>query len=493
MNKWFDIDKSGLAKLLERKGKQFVLFELIQNAWDERGVTKVSVRLYKKPGTREAFLQVVDDAPTGFEDLAHAFTLFAESGKKSDAEKRGRFNLGEKLVLALCSEASIVTTTGAVYFRPSGERKRSGKTTTASGSVFEAHIKMTADEVVQVSAAVKTLLAPADRITTFNGERLESRTPIERIPAKLATEIGDEEGILRRTTRETAIEVYPVRDGEEAAIYELGIPIVTTGDKYHYNILQKVPLTIDRENVPPSFLKSVRVAVLNVVCDTLAPDDFRENWAGEAIQSPDAKPETINAFLDGRFGLKRVAYDPSDPEANKIAVSEGYTVVHGASLSKQAWENVRNAEALQPAGKVTPSHKAWDGEDDPNAETFTDWIPFEKWTDGMKLIAEYAKLLGRHLMNKEVEVKYCSTTHHSGAASYGGQCLTFNKLRLGKEWFERGITIDVDSLIIHEFGHEYSGDHLSADYYKALTDLGAKLKHLALDKPALFKKFLPKS
>jgi 3-(3-hydroxy-phenyl)propionate hydroxylase len=31
-------------------------------------------------------------------DLTHAFTLFAESAKKGDAEKRGRFNLGEKLV-----------------------------------------------------------------------------------------------------------------------------------------------------------------------------------------------------------------------------------------------------------------------------------------------------------------------------------------------------------------------------------------------------------
>src|ERR1035437_3938210 len=32
---WFDVDKAGLAKLLARKGKEFVLFELVQNAWDE--------------------------------------------------------------------------------------------------------------------------------------------------------------------------------------------------------------------------------------------------------------------------------------------------------------------------------------------------------------------------------------------------------------------------------------------------------------------------
>jgi hypothetical protein len=44
--------------------------------------------------------------PGRVRDLSHAFTLFAESVKKGDAEKRGRFNLGEKLVLALCDEAT---------------------------------------------------------------------------------------------------------------------------------------------------------------------------------------------------------------------------------------------------------------------------------------------------------------------------------------------------------------------------------------------------
>jgi hypothetical protein len=45
MKNWFEVDKQGLAKILERKGKEFVLFELVQNAWDEPGVTKVNVTL----------------------------------------------------------------------------------------------------------------------------------------------------------------------------------------------------------------------------------------------------------------------------------------------------------------------------------------------------------------------------------------------------------------------------------------------------------------
>jgi hypothetical protein len=35
----FVVDKKGLAKLLERKGKSFAIVELIQNAWDEDTTT----------------------------------------------------------------------------------------------------------------------------------------------------------------------------------------------------------------------------------------------------------------------------------------------------------------------------------------------------------------------------------------------------------------------------------------------------------------------
>jgi hypothetical protein len=58
-------------------------------------------------------------------------------------------------------------------------------------------------------------------------------------------------------------------------------------------------------------------------------------------------------------------------------------------------------------------------------------------------------------------------------------------------WFEQGASEDVDALLIHEFGHEYSGDHLSSDYHEALCRLGASLKKLALEKPEALRQFLP--
>ena len=65
---------------------------------------------------------VIDDDPDGFADLRDAYTLFAESRKKANAEQRSRFNLGEKLVLALAKSAVVETTTGSVEFTENGER-----------------------------------------------------------------------------------------------------------------------------------------------------------------------------------------------------------------------------------------------------------------------------------------------------------------------------------------------------------------------------------
>src|SRR5437762_3194828 len=151
------------------------------------------------------------------------------------------------------------------------------------------------------------------------------------------------------------------------------------------------PLSLDRENVQPAFLSQVRVAVFNRMHSQLAPEDANSEWAETAVASPDCAPEAVQSYMSRRFGDRRVSYDPSDPEANKLAVSEGYTVVHGGMMSAAAWHNAKTASAILPAGKVTPSAKVWTGEDNPDAAVFRDWIPESKWTKGMREIATFAQ------------------------------------------------------------------------------------------------------
>lgn len=477
MKDWFEVDRDGLARILERKGKEFTLFELIQNAWDEPGVSKVTVSLEYR-GRNKALLVVEDDAPEGFLDLRHAFTLFADSAKKANPDQRGRFNLGEKLVLAISEEVNIHTTRGGLRFDSKG--RHNVRSAQAAGSRIECLIRMTADECEGMESHMRKLISPAGIVTTFNGEQLQPRPVVKEFKAVFRTEIADQEGYLRKADRETTVRLYDLLPGEKASIYEMGIPVVETGDKWHYDIGQKVPLTIDRENVHPRFLCQVRVAVFNRVHQSLGQEDVNSEWVEMAIASPDCAPGATESYLGKRFGEKRVSFDPSDNEANRLAASKGFTVVHGSMMSSGAWKNAKMANAILPAGQVTPGAKVWTGEENPDADTFKDWIPEARWTQGMRQVADFARLLGEKVLHRVITVKFCATPHHVAAASYRSTGeLVFNKLRLGGDWFEQGITEDVVRLIIHEFGHEYSPDHLSADYHEALCRIGARMFALA--------------
>jgi len=186
---WFDVDRAGLGKILDRKGVEFAVFELAQNCWDEPGVTRVSIALTDAEDRGYALLSVEDDAPEGFKDLRHAYTLFAESAKKANPEQRGRFNLGEKLVLSRCKWAVITTTKGTVRFDVNGRRENG--TRTEAGTTFTALIRMNKEEQAHVAAEIRKLIPQAGIVTTFNGTRLEPWTPMQELEASLPTEIED--------------------------------------------------------------------------------------------------------------------------------------------------------------------------------------------------------------------------------------------------------------------------------------------------------------
>src|SRR6202166_2661388 len=159
-DQWFSVDKAGLSKQAEELSKGRLVGELIQNALDEAGVTQIAVTLALVPGRPLADLTVEDDSPEGFKDLSHAYTLFANSYKRDNPEQRGQFNFGEKMVLAICEDASISTTTGTVIFGPTEGRIEKPRQKRDRGSVFQGRIKLTRDEFAEVADYLRSLLLP---------------------------------------------------------------------------------------------------------------------------------------------------------------------------------------------------------------------------------------------------------------------------------------------------------------------------------------------
>lgn len=470
---WFAVDKEGLAALLERKGKAHLIYELVQNAWDEEGVRNVTVSLTACDGRRGRSLLVVeDDAPEGFADLTHAFTLFAPSKKKSDATKRGRWNLGEKLILAMVDEAEITSTSGGYRFSPEG--RSSIRSRRPAGSQFAATVRMTAAEREEAIEALFTLLPPPGVRTTVNGVPIPEREPETEFTASLRTEVADEDGVLRPTRRQTTVRLHRPLPGESPHLYEMGIAVVelTDGMPWHVDVQQKIPLDFERTNVTPAYAKDLRVAVLNAAADRITPEDAVTVWVKDAAADSRASDQAIQKVIHERWGDKVVSYDPSDPEANAEAVIQGYTVVSGGSLSKAEWEQVRRSGAIKPAGQVTPSNSTVR-----TSEDGTPPIERADWTAGMEHVADYASRLAQALLGRSIAVDI-HRSMQGFAAAYSPGHLMFNLQRLGHAWFNQPDQAKVDALLIHEFAHERVSNHLSEDFHEEVCRLGAELRNV---------------
>jgi hypothetical protein len=475
---WLNVDITGLRKLLARRGKQFVLYELIQNAWDAN-CSLVSISLSRPQGGK-ARLVVTDDSPEGFRDLTHAFTLFAESDKKGSAMKRGAFNAGDKFVLAFCEEASIISTTGGILFDKKGRRFTQKRR--HQGSEFAGVLKLTVPEWEQIARAARRLIPPIE--TLFNGEVITERKPLHQFDCILPTVVADGAGSLCRRSRKTEVGVYEPLPGETPSLYEMGLPVVETGDKWHVDIQQRVPLNLERDNVNPSYLQAVRVAVLNEMADRLNANDTASTWVRQASGDERVQADAFDRVIGMRFGEKRVTYDPSDSEANLIATSKGYTVISSASLTSQEWENVRRFESSLPAGRVTPSPR-----------------PFSPAGTPLRLLADkdkdaaiiqfegFSQRLGQELIGLPVAVAFADDSDWGFRGCYGDARLTVNVYALGREWFRGGAAELLEKWIpflIHEFAHYRVRGHLSEDYHVECCRLAGVLARRMHETPTTF-------
>ncbi len=259
-------------------------------------------------------------------------------------------------MLAVCEDASIATTKGTVLFDQEQGRTEKPRQKRDRGSVFQGKMRMTRDEYAQVSNYLSSIILTENIVVTFNGQQLQPRKPIRTFEASLDTQIADEQGVMRPTTRKTQVSLYEMLEGEVPALYEMGLPIVEMNDKWHVSIAQKVPLNRDRNNVRPAYLQAVRVAVLNAAYDLLATkDDATAGWCKLAGADERCSDEAIKHLITLRFGDKVAGPDPSDTEAMKRFQSTGGTIVVG--LSKGEWANVKRAGAVQPAREDLPHGK----------------------------------------------------------------------------------------------------------------------------------------
>lgn len=479
-NAWIIVDRDGLRqvneRLVERRGFGMIGGELYQNVMDTTA-TECKFTIEKVPGKPRITIECEDNGP-GFTDLTHAWTMYAPSEKKGDPTKAGRFNIGEKIVLSFAASAQIHTTSGTVIFDDSGmkpypRRKRE------NGTVFWAELKCKQEYFEQLIEYMHRIIVRPGLTLTVNGEEIPHREPLDVLEYQLPTEIGDE---LRRTVRNTEVQIYEPSGDEVAMLYELGIPVVETEDKWHVSVQQKVPLNTERTNVTPSYLRQVRVAVFNHMHRQIEEEDTTSTWVNEAASDPKCDPEAATTFMHKKYGENSVASDPSNPEADGKAMANGWTVIPSRGLTSGQRDNLKASGSLLSSSKQFPTHM--------NGGPFADDVKQVTANDDMKLIEEYAKGLAQRLLNISLTVEFVHSVQWNAVAGYATGHLSFNVFRLGKRWFAKGATKTVDELIIHELAHDFASNHLSEDYHEGICTLAARLKVAALEEPEWFRKFM---
>lgn len=278
----FEIDYEGWRASNTRRPQYELVREIVSNALDADGVTKVTVEVMGP------YVCVEDDAPGGVKDLDKLLTLFTSTSSKDDS-KRGRKGRGVKEFISATHICTVETVGCKIEF---GE----GRTVTpssdrASGTKIYGYMDMVdADIIGSATGTVTTLrslIVPPGVILTVNGEVVPSRTPRVTLNGNVTCDDS--------TRHDIQIELHALdatgTERNDGYIYELGIPITHIyGLPVDINCLGKIALGDMRNSISKAVLSDILGAVA-----AAAPEQL--------ITSPDQvdrmSTDIVSAIVDG--------------------------------------------------------------------------------------------------------------------------------------------------------------------------------------------------
>lgn len=465
MKPWLAVDVKGFGQMMGDKKKTFVVNELAQDAFDE-DITCCKVDIHWNNGKVQ--IAVEDDSPEGFKHIEHAYTLFADTYKRRDPTKRGRFNMGDKNVLAICVNygAEISTTTGTIEFHPKKGRIDHWSKKRERGSIFKGTFRATKNEYQELLDHAKKLLPPQDITYIVNGEIVPPKPVFKSFPCTLET-VMLENDVMKNVRRETTVNL--IQSDGQSYIYEMGIPIMQTDCFWHIDVQQKIPLTLDRESVRHSYLRSLYAEVVNNTYLDIPGEEVTAFWVRTGTIDERITKEAMDVLLKRRYGERFLVKTPGDLNANDEAISMGYHLIHGHEMSKKEWDKIREFNLIKSTTDLFGADKVPGKLLKPTAE--------------QQSFADFVKRVAKKCMGINITIRFVDSIA-STSADYGGKTLTFNVQRLPKDFFD-GIKEDNLDLMIHELGHE-AGHHTEQAYHNLITELGAKLTILALREPSFF-------
>ncbi len=355
----FDVDVKGLAELEGGKPPHRLAFEPVANVFDEyrgygegnkRKPTYCAVTLKYSSNPRGVWLTVTDDGG-GFENESDIWTFFGSTAKRDTAGVSGRFNAGDKQLLALAREATVATGATTVRFADGSRDITRHRSRVTDGTVIRALMPWTQVDLGTVRSALEKVIPPAFLLYSIDGAAT-SRPPTQCFENATLPTVAMIDGVLKPTTRKARVDVL---ESAEPMLYELGIPVCSLADvgfPWSLDVQQKIPVPMSRDMVETAYLYRLIGSVLEQAAldghQLLTEEQQGAGFCREALDWV-REPEALEATVKALYGEHAVRQS-SDPIANAQAAASGATIISGRWFSP-------NTRKRLDAGGVMPTSK----------------------------------------------------------------------------------------------------------------------------------------
>ena len=464
----FSVSADGLRQLNAGRAPWSLVKELVQNAWDEAPNATMCDVTITPESEKTTVITVTDDGP-GFADITHAWTLMADTPKRTDPAKRGRFNLGEKEIIAVAESAEIETVGTTIRFPLEGGRETKPNRR-SRGTRITLTMPWTPEQAEEIQQQLHRF-RPTDCSLTVDGKTVPRRKPLASRTATLRTVLQRGPGQpITDTRRKTTVDVLERAAKASAWIYEMGIPIQATTLPYDIDVHQKVPMPPNRNTVSAGYLQDIMTEVLNAMHGRMEPDAFSENWVRTAVEDDRAEDATVESVKKHRYGAKTVMWS-SDTDANMRAAEAGYQVIHPKAMSAKERMVMTHRAGMKSAKTEfgrPPETRSPDESNDVR-------LAFAHWVREISLI-----------LGLKTSVRYVSAP----SATFIAQCsaasarprVTINTHFCPDDWLADRGPEQLD-LILHELAHALADTPMEhgPKWGEAGTLAGAKIAHAIAD------------
>lgn len=433
-----------------------IVQEIISNSFDESSVKNIRISIRQANGI---VIVECDDDGVGFVDMQDVYTMYKHSYKRKYKDKIGKFNLGEKQFFVLCEYGYVKSRNRMIEFR--GENRIEDDVDFPRGTKVYAEFNWKAEDVKEILRMTHRLIVPAGKTLTINEtpvRKLDLFRKIENV--SLFTEIeNDETHVMRRIKSMTDIELYNIREGERPWLYNLGVPVqqLKHSMQWHVNVLQKIPLGVERDKVSEAWLEDMYSEILNNAPEVVTEENSGSKWVSVAMTN--ATRESAEHVIKQIWGNDPIYFKSTNHHANEQAIESGGQLVPDRLFDGETRKHLSELGIVEYAGDVFKVD-------------FVKARHFEP-TERMML---FVRVMTKFSIDAGLDAKYdfVSAPESTSLAQTGNGVVRYNVALLGEKFFDE-FTEENIGLTLHELAHikeiDEGDSHLSMDYVHELERL----------------------